>query len=152
MAVASPIFFRSGFTKIINGDVDLDGDSWRAVLVTSSYTPDVTDTAWSDISTNEVAAGGNYSTHGASITLSVSESTGTITVDATDVSWSTATITAKYLVIVRDADANGAIASTDVPLCYVDLDDTGGSVSSVSANFDVTINAAGILTINIPDS
>lgn len=148
MAADTPVFYRLAYTSIMNGDINLEDDSYRAVLVTSSYTPDVTHDAWSDISANE-ASGTGYTANGNSATLTVSESSGTITVDMDDQSWATSTITAKYLVVMRDADDNGTIASTDLPIFYIDLN-TSGSLSSVGATFSVTINAAGILSVTVP--
>ena len=127
---------------------DLAANTFRMVLVTSAYTPNQsTHAAWSDISANEVAAGGGYDTHGKLLTATSTRSGLVITFDCDDQSWTASTITAKYAVIVRDGDANAALAAGDIPLCYCDLETGGGSVSTSSGTFAITINAAGVFTV-----
>lgn len=145
MAAGNFILYSAALEAINKGTLDLDSNTFRMVLVTSAYTPaQNTHTAWSDISANEVAAGGGYSTHGKLLTCTVTRASNVVTFDCDDQAWTASTITAKYAVIVKDADANGALATTDVPLCYCDLSSGGGSLSSTSATFSVTINASGV--------
>lgn len=132
---------------IAKATIDLDNDTFRMVLVTDAYVPDqANDATWAAISADEVAAGGGYAASGKLLTQTVTRAGLVATFDVDDQSWAAATITAKYAVIVRDANADGALAATDIPLCYVDLDTSGGSLSSTSAAFSVTINAAGVFT------
>lgn len=153
MAAGNWIVYSGALEAYHKGTVDLDSDTFRMVLVTSAYTPaQNTHTAWSDISTNEVAAGGGYSTHGKAITQSVTRASNVVTYDCDDQSWAASTITAKYAVIVKDADANGALAAGDVPLCYCDLETGGGSLSSTAAAFNVTINASGVFAVTAATS
>lgn len=120
----------------------------RMALVTSSYTPSANaNDDWQDVSTNEVANGGGYTTHGKLLTPTVTHSAGTVTFDVDDQSWTSSTITAKYAVIVQDADANGSLAATDKLLCYVDLDTGGGSVSTTNGTFAITVHANGVFTL-----
>lgn len=151
MTVGAAQMFDTAWLNILNGTIDLDGDSFRWVLVTSSYTPDNTHSAWSSISTNEVANGSGYTTHGKTATFTVSLSTGTVTIDANEPSWTSSSITAKYAMIIRDADGNGSLASTDLPIMYVDLKTEGGSESSVSDTFSVTTPSA-LFTSVAPNS
>lgn len=120
----------------------------RMALVTAAYTPnDDTDAAWSTISGSEVANGGGYTTHGKLLTPTVTHAAGVVTLDVDDQSWTSSTITAKYAVIVQDADANAALAAGDLPVCYCNLETGGGSVSTTNGTFAITINAAGVFTI-----
>ena len=122
-------------------------------LVTSSYTPaQNTDAAWSTISGNEVANGSGYATHGKALTATLSRTDNVVTLDCDDQTWTSSTITAKYAVIVRDADANAALAAGDLPIAYVDLDTGGGSLASSNADFAVAINASGIATFTAATS
>jgi hypothetical protein len=140
--------YAPALEQLIEGGLDLDSNTWRMVLVTSSYTPaQSTDAAWSTISGNEVAAGGGYSTHGKLLTVTSTRSGLVVTFDCDDQSWTSSTITAKYAVIVRDADANSALAAGDIPLCFCDLETGGGSVSTTSGTFAITINASGVFTV-----
>jgi hypothetical protein len=148
MPAGNWLVYGPALELLIEGGLDLDSNTWRMVLVTSSYTPNQsTDDAWSDISANEVAAGGGYSTHGKLLTVTSTRSGLVVTFDCDDQSWTSSTITAKYAVIVRDADTNGALAGTDIPLCYVNLETGGGSVSTTSGTLAVNINVSGVFTV-----
>lgn len=129
---------------IMRAQIDLDGDTFRAVLVTSSYTPDQSahDT-WSDISAAEVANGNGYATHGVPATITVARTGLAARFDVANVSWANATFTAKYAVIVKDANGDGALAAGDLVLAFVDLDTGGGSVSATAATFAVNFPATG---------
>ena len=145
MAAGNWLMFGNALEQILKGGIDVDTDTFRMVLVTSSYTPDQSahDT-WSDISTNEVAAGGGYSTHGKLLTVTVTRSGLAVTIDCDDQSWTSSTITAKYAVIVRDANADGSLAGTDLVVAIVDMNSGGGSISTTSGTLSVTINASGV--------
>ncbi|MCV6825990.1 MULTISPECIES: hypothetical protein [Halocynthiibacter] len=145
MAADDFFVFAHALEEIHKGNVDFENDSFRMVLVADSYTPNqLTDDAWSDISADEVANGGGYSTNGETLAVTVSRSGNIVTVDCDNQVWSSATITAKYAVIVRDADANGTLAASDLPISFVDLLPSGGSASSTNGDFSVTINANGV--------
>jgi hypothetical protein len=133
--------------KILDGTIDLDTDSFRMVLVGTGYTPNQnTDDAWSDISANEISGTG-YTANGKALTTGLTRSNLVATFDVDDQTWTTSTLSnVAYAVIVRDADDNGALATTDIPLCFCELED-GSSLSSSSDDFSVTINASGVFTI-----
>ena len=152
MAAGAWQFYGLSLEKMFENTVGPLDDSgtprFRMALVTSSYTPSVNvDDTWSDISTNEVANGGGYTTHGKLLACTLSHSSGTITFDCDDQSWTSSTITAKYAVIVQDADANGALAAGDFIVCYCDLETGGGSVSTTNGTFAVTIHANGLFQL-----
>ena len=145
MAAGSWKVYGGAVEAIKRATLDLDTDTFRMVLLTSAYTPNQsTHVAYSDLSGAEVVAGGEYATHGKLLTATVSRSGLAVTFDVDDQTWAASTITAKYAAIVKDADANGALAAGDVPLCFCDLDTGGGSLSSTAAAFTVTINVAGV--------
>lgn len=131
---------------ISKGTLDLDTNVFRMALLTSSYTPNQsTHSTWADASAAEVVGTG-YTASGKLLTCTVTRSGLVVTFDCDDQSWTTSTITAKYAVIVKDADGNGTLASTDSLLAYVDLETGGGSVSTTSGTFQITINASGVFT------
>ena len=139
--------YGAALEAVVRGALDIDSGSYRMVLLTSAYTPDqAAHAAWSSLSAAEVANGNGYATHGQATALTVSRSGLEVTVDCSEETWTNATITAKYAVIVHDADSNGALASSDVPLCYVDLDTGGGSISSTNAPFTIDTGEAIVLT------
>lgn len=140
--------YGSAVENMAEGVLDFDTHTFRMALVTSSYTPNQnTHATWADVSANEVANGNGYATHGKLLTVTTSRSNLVLTVDCDDQSWTSSTITAKYAVIVRDSDANAALASTDPLVTYVDLETGGGSVSTTSGTFQITINASGLFTV-----
>lgn len=147
MAASNWFMYGHALEKVMDGTIDLDTDSFRIALVTASYTPaQFTDDAWSDISANEVSGTG-YTANGAALSMSLSRSSGAVTVDNADVTWSSSSITAKYPVIVHDANGNGTLDTTDIPVFYCDANDGGGSVTSTAGNWTITMNASGIYTI-----
>jgi hypothetical protein len=138
--------YGAAIENVVRGLLDLDTHTFRMVLLTSSYTPNQsTHATWADLSAAEVAAGGGYSTHGRLLAMGLSRAGLVVTVDCDDQTWTSSTITAKYAAIVRDADANGALASTDMVLAFVDLETAGGSVSTT--NGPLSVNTAPIMTI-----
>lgn len=152
MAAGNFVVYGGASEGIAKGTVDLDTDTFRMVLVTSSYTPNQgTHTAWSSISANE-ATGTGYTANGKLLTCTVNRSTNVVTFDCNDQVWSASTITAKYAIIVKDANADGTLAAGDVPLAYCDLSSSGGSLSSTSDSFSVLISGAGVFTVTAATS
>jgi hypothetical protein len=149
MAVGAWQVYGNAIEKIADSTIELEVASrLRMILVTSSYTPSVdADDTYSDLSANEVANGGGYTTFGKVLTATVSRSTGTVTVDCDDQSWTSSTITAKYAVIVHDANSDGTLAAGDLLVAYSNLETGGGSISTTSGTFAVNINASGVFTL-----
>lgn len=151
-AAGNWLVYGPAWEDIFDNTIDLDTDTWRIILATSSYTPNQsTHATYADVSAAE-ATGTAYTAGGQVVGLSLARSGLAVTLDATDESWASSTITAKYAIIVRDADANGALASTDIVLAYVDLDTGGGSLSTTNGTFSITMNASGILVFTAASS
>lgn len=138
------VLFNSFKRDIMNGSIDLDTDTIKVMLVTSSYTPNQdTHTKRSDI-TDEVAGTG-YVAGGAALankTVTVDNTDNEGVFDADDLSWSTATITARGAVLYK---SRGGAASADELLCYFDF---GADKTSTAGTFLITWNAEGILNLN----
>jgi hypothetical protein len=121
------------------GAIDLDGDAFKMMLVTSTYTPNIdTHTKRSDI-TNEVTGTG-YTAGGAALASIVVSND--LTNDRTkfasaNVSWTTATITARGAVIYK---SRGGAATADELVCYLDF---GADYTATAATFQVTCPANG---------
>lgn len=60
-------WYRSAPAKLLNKEADLDSDNVVGTLHTSSYTPNLDTHAYVSDLTNEVAAGGGYSTGGTAL-------------------------------------------------------------------------------------
>jgi hypothetical protein len=126
----------------MSGGIDLDTDTLKIALVTSSYTPDQDAHDNFDDVTNEVTGTG-YTSGGATLTPSVSvdntDNEGVF--DAADVSWTTSTITARGAVIYKSTGT----ASTSKLICYLDF---GSDKSTSNGTFAITFAAEGILNLN----
>jgi hypothetical protein len=123
--------------------VDLDdttADRFKVMLVTSSYTPDFGTHDFKADVTNEVVGTG-YSADGESLSsVTLTQSGGTITFDADDVTWTSSTITARGAVVYDNT-------LVDQPLiCYIDF---GADKSSSSGDFVLSFNASGIFTLDM---
>jgi len=123
---------------------DLDGDTIKIALLTSSYTPDFdAHDFFDDVSANEVGASGTYSAGGAtlSVTLTQDNTDNEGVFDATDVSWTSATITARYAVIYKST----GVASTSPLIALIDF---GSDQTSTAGTFAITFAAEGIVNVN----
>lgn len=118
-------------TELLGGTHDLDTDTIKIALYTSSATLDASTTAYT--TSNEVTGSSGYTAggntlSGAAITLSGS----TAIVDFSDTTWSTATITARGALIYNSSKSNKAIAVLDF----------GSDKSSTNGDFTVVFPAA----------
>lgn len=112
--------------QLLLGEHDLDTDTIKIALYTSSATLGASTTAYT--TSNEVASGNGYTTGGNTLTgASVSLSGTTAFVDFSDTTWSNATITARGALIYNSSKSNKAIAVLDF----------GGDKTSTNGNFTV---------------
>jgi len=147
MAAGAWKVYGAAEESIHKGTLDLDSGAFRMTLVTSSYTPNQsTDSTWSNASANEVANGNGYTTHGKLLTCTVTRSGLVTTFDCDDQSWTSSTITAKWAVIVNDANSDNVLAGTDQLVAYCELE-AGGTVSTTNGTLSVTINASGVFAV-----
>jgi len=133
------------FLNALNNSVAIDlddttADRFKVMLVTSSYTPDFGTHDFKADVTNEITGTG-YSAGGESLTsVTLTQTGGTITWDADDVTWASSTLTARGAVVYDDS-------LTDDPLiCYIDF---GSDKSSSSGDFVLSFNASGIFTLDL---
>lgn len=137
------VIFNNFKKLIMNGGIDLDTDTIKVALVTSSYTPDQDAHDFFDDVTNEVSGTG-YSAGGASlankaVTADNTDNEGVF--DADDVVWSTSTITARGAVLYKSTGT----ASTSALIAYIDF---GSDKVSTAGSFTIAWNAEGILNAN----
>jgi hypothetical protein len=129
-----------------DGTIDMDrttSDSFKIALYTDASLPaaTITNKATLDASYTEVASGSGYTTGGESLTsITWSESAGTVTWDADNVQWTSATFTARYAIIYAD------YVTTPVADPLMILLDFGSNQSVINGTFTVPFNASGILT------
>ena len=107
------------------------GSAFKIALYTSSATIDTTTTAYS--ATNEVASGGGYTTGGEALTnTGVAKSTVTSYTDFSDVSWTSASFTARGCLIYNSSTISGL--TTNAAVCSIDF---GGDKTVSSGTFTI---------------
>lgn len=137
------VIYNSFKRDIMNGSIDLDTDTVKVMLVTSSYTADQDAHDKRDDITNEVAGTG-YSSGGAalankSVTADNTDNEGVF--DADDVVWSSASITARGAVLYK---SRGGASSADELICYIDF---SADKTSTAADFTLSWNAEGLINL-----
>lgn len=124
--------------KAFNKEIDLDSDTIKLMLLTSSATPNVDVHVYiEDIEADEVSHA-NYTAGGstlANISVTYDTGTNTMTFDADDVTWSAVTFSTRYGVIYDE--------NTSVIIAYLDFD---SEQSPSASDFTVSFNASGIFT------
>lgn len=139
MAVTSKVYGLAlwGF---INGDIDWDTNTIKAMLVTSSYVPNQDTHRYKSDVTNEVTGTG-YTAGGQTLTgkaTTYAPATNAAMMDCNDPSWPTSTITARYLIFYRDTGT----ASSSPLIAYVDF---GEDRSSGGTTFLYSVPSTGIV-------
>jgi hypothetical protein len=141
--MAGVVTFNSFKRDILNGSIDLDTDTIKAMICTSSFAPDIDAmTKRSDI-TNEVSGTG-YSAGGMALankTVTPDNTNDWSIFDADDLQWTTATITGRFIVLYK---SRGGASSADELIGYVDM---GGNYTSTAGNWDFGWAAGGILKV-----
>lgn len=134
------LIYTSFKMDIMNGNIDLDTDTIKVMLVTSSYTPSAAHNRRDDI-TNEVTGTG-YTAGGATLASKTVTNVSTAGVfDASDVVWTTSTITARGAVLYK---SRGGASSADELICYLDF---VSDKISTAGSFTIAWNASGILNL-----
>ena len=107
------------------------GDTFKIALYTSSATLSASTTAYS--STNEVSNSGTYTAGGGSLTSVTPTTSGTTAIcDFSDISFTSATITARGALIYNSTDSNKAVVVLDF----------GGDKTSTSGTFTIQFPTA----------
>ena len=132
------LIYNSAIDDMARNNIDFDTNTFKAMLVTSSYTPDKDTHDKRDDVTNE-ATGTGYTAGGVTCACTVTKDTANdrVTLQFAAVSWATSTITARALVIYKSTGT----ASTDNLVAYNDF---GSNVSSTGGTFSV---AASTITL-----
>ena len=120
---------------VLNKEQDLEADTLKIALYTSSATLGATTTAYS--ATNEVSGTG-YTAGGVTLTSTTVATTGTTAYfDAADPEWTSASFTARGALIYNSTNADKAIAVLDF----------GGDFTVSSGTFRIVFPAAGASAI-----
>ena len=135
--MASGIYDRFK-ANLMNKIIDMEADTLKVILLDDSHGFTTTHNVLTDVSTNELAATGNYSTGGATLASGAVTQGATTKFDATDTAWSSATFTAYHAVIYDDTVA------TDDLICSIDF---GGAKAVSAGTFTIQWHTDGILTL-----
>ena len=128
--------------EMFKGSIDLENDTLKAMLVTSSYTPDQDADIFIDDVTNEISGTG-YTAGGKALTSKAATQDDTDNegvFDADDVEWATSTITARGCVLYKDTGT----PSTSPLICYFDF---GVDKSTSATTFIVQFGSEGVLNV-----
>ena len=132
MAITSTLT-TSFKTELLTGThnfTNSSGNNFKLALYTSSATLGATTTAFT---TTGQASGTNYSSGGSALTNVTPSATGTTAVtDFNDLTFSTATITARGCMIYNDTNGDKSVATIDF----------GGDKTSTSGDFTIVFPAA----------
>ncbi len=137
--------YNDGKMKILDGTIDLDSDTHKVSLHTSTYSPNIdAHTFFSDL-TNELAASGGYTSGGESLaskTVAADDSNDRGVFDAADLTWSALTPSAafRYGVIYKDT----GVTTTSPLIAYIDF---GADQDPAGSDFTIQWNVDGILYI-----
>jgi hypothetical protein len=133
------LIYNSAIDDMARGAIDYDTDSFKALLVTSTYAPNKDTHDRRDDVTNEVTGTG-YTAGGVASVCTVTKDTANdrVTLQFAAVSWAASTITARALVIYK---SRGGASSADELVAYNDF---GSDVSSTAGTFSV---AASTITL-----
>lgn len=128
-------WYGNGMLKVATGAIDLDTDTFKVMLTTSTYTPNQDTHDFRDDVTNEVSGTG-YTAGGATlsgVTATYDGATNQVRIAWTDPTWPSSSITARTAVIYK---SRGGAASADelVAFCTNDAD-----VTSTGATFTLDL-------------
>jgi hypothetical protein len=143
---ATIAWFGKGAQAMMAGSIDLDTDTFKLMLASSSYTPNRDTHDFRDDVTNEVT-GTNWAAGGITLSgaaLSFDATSDQARWDLTDVSNATTTIaSARYGIIYK---SRGGASTADELLALIDF---GGDQSVTAATFAITWHADGVLYIDV---
>jgi hypothetical protein len=126
------LIYNSAIDDMARGAIDFDTDTFKVMLVTSSYTANKDTHDKRDDVTNEVSGTG-YTAGGVASACTVTKDTANdkVTLGFAAVSWPTSTITARGAVYYK---SRGGASSADELVAYVDF---AGDVTSTGATFSL---------------
>ena len=147
MAAGTFTLFNIAKPKLVDGTLDLNSNTFNVALTTTSQALSATfagssgEALYADL-TAELSTANGYTAGGQALSgVSLTRSTGTVTFDAADISWTlTGSITFRYGVIY-------AASVTDDPLLGYFEAEEGTSVTPVAGLLTFQWNASGIFTL-----
>ena len=136
MAITSTLTtsFKTELLTGVHNFTNSSGDTFKLALYTSSATLGATTTAFT---TSQEASGTNYTSGGANLTNVTPSADGTTAItDFADLTFSTATVTARGCMIYNSSDSNKSVATIDF----------SGDKTSTAGDFTIVFPAAAAST------
>jgi hypothetical protein len=131
------LIYDSFFDDLGKNNIKVTTDTFKLMLVTSTYAPNKgTHAKRSDV-TNEVSGTG-YTAGGQTVALTQTNDTSNHRLDITigsPAGWTSSTITARAGVVYK---SRGGASSADELVCYLDF---GADVTSTAGTFSVTVTS-----------
>jgi len=142
------LLYGKHFLSLYAKTIDYLNDAIKVRLHTSLYVPDQDVDQYVSNLTNEVGASGTYATGAgnsalANKTITYTGATNIVMLDADDISWTGATITARVATIYDGTPATDATR----PLFGYQLSTT--DIISTNGTFQIVWNASGIVQITV---
>lgn len=138
------VFYNNYFEELGKGNINYSANTFKLMLVTTSYTPDVDTHAFRSDVTGE-ASGTGYTAGGQtvdSVTITQDNTNNRAVVDFADETFSAVTLTNVNAAILYKSTG---VSSTDILIAYIEFAE--GAQSTVANDFIVQPNASGVLTI-----
>lgn len=131
------LIYNHCLDNLARGTIDFDTDTFKVMLVTSTYTPNKDTHEFRSSVTNEVSASGSYAAGGGTSTVTVTKDDTNDRLDVSfgNVSFTSATITARAAVIYK---SRGGASSADELVAYVDFTT---DQSSTNGTFTVSFSS-----------
>jgi hypothetical protein len=136
-------WYGPALNHIVKADIDFDTATFKVMLTTSAYTPDLDHEFRSSV-TNEVGASGTYAAGGGALgttTVAYDSANNRVNITWADVAFTGATITARTAVIYN---SRGGAATADELIAYAS---ETGDVTSTNGTFTVDLPPTPVLTI-----
>ena len=134
------LIYNSALDDMARGVIDFDTDTFKVVLVTSSYTPNKdTHDKRNDV-TNELPTGNGYTAGGNTVVCTVTKDTANdrVTISFAATTWTNSTITARGAVYYK---SRGGASSADELVAYNDFN------SDITTSNNTFSLAASTLTL-----
>ena len=130
------IIYNNFIDKIGEKVYDMPNDTFKMVLLDDGHTPSAAHVDYADISGDELSNGNGYTTGGATLSVTWTETGGVATFDAADAQWANANFTSRYGVIVNTSVSNELV-------CLIDFTE---NKQASGITFEVRFDANGIFS------
>lgn len=136
------VVYTSFKNLIGKGGVNFATDTLKCALLPSTHTPDASMQVWADVSADEISGTG-YTAGGAALANQSWNVSGTSCIlDADDIEWTGASVTARYALIYKV----GTVETLENPLiCLLDFGENKGVTGGT---FSVQFAALGVLNLS----